>query len=261
MTHTFYAYSDIHPNPWNPNRMTEEMMDTTEASICQQGFIDPVKVRINEQGLIEIIDGEHRYLVLRRIKVALLAGEMRLRTDAVYDPNEGWTVDPSDPWKPYIDIVPEINLVRYLDHDEVSCLDFGRLSRADAMKRTLLYNRIHGDHDAIDESTLLRQLEDEQGLEWLAAGLPFGSDELAERLSLAEFDWEEYLAGLDDDQGGPSASEEDDRIRIVFMVSEKVATFYQDVVENLDLATSDEYERDSRILMLFIEAYTATQPA
>lgn len=53
----------LHPNPWNPNRMDDAMLEKERASIEQFGFVDPITVR--EVGVpdYEIIDGEHRWMV------------------------------------------------------------------------------------------------------------------------------------------------------------------------------------------------------
>jgi ParB-like chromosome segregation protein Spo0J len=50
------------PNPWNPNRMDEEMFAKERASIRAFGFVDPLTVRdIRDGDMFEIIDGEHRW--------------------------------------------------------------------------------------------------------------------------------------------------------------------------------------------------------
>lgn len=57
--------SFIRPNPWNPNRMSPEMLQKERASINEFGFIDPITTRIvsQEPDIHEIIDGEHRFRV------------------------------------------------------------------------------------------------------------------------------------------------------------------------------------------------------
>ena len=64
---------DLEPNPWNPNRMTERLFESTRESIRVMGFIDPVTVCVPKAGSPEwpsfptwekgrylIVDGEHR---------------------------------------------------------------------------------------------------------------------------------------------------------------------------------------------------------
>lgn len=55
----------LRPNPWNPNRMTADMMKKERASIREFGFIDPITARIDggsDEGWYQIIDGEHRWV-------------------------------------------------------------------------------------------------------------------------------------------------------------------------------------------------------
>jgi len=54
---------ELHPNAWNPNRMSQEDYDKALVSIERFGFIDPITVRlVNEEATpFEIIDGENRW--------------------------------------------------------------------------------------------------------------------------------------------------------------------------------------------------------
>lgn len=52
--------ADLHPNPWNPNRMDDRTYDAARESIHEYGFVDPVTTRERAEGGWEIIDGEHR---------------------------------------------------------------------------------------------------------------------------------------------------------------------------------------------------------
>lgn len=56
----------LFPNPWNPNVMSEEDLAKEEVSIRTFGFVDPMTVRRVESGY-QIIDGEHRWKVAKRI--------------------------------------------------------------------------------------------------------------------------------------------------------------------------------------------------
>ena len=55
---------DIEPDPANPNTVNDELLDALRADILQRGFVQPVLVRPHE-GRYRIIDGEHRWKVLR----------------------------------------------------------------------------------------------------------------------------------------------------------------------------------------------------
>jgi ParB-like chromosome segregation protein Spo0J len=50
----------LFPNPWNPNRMDDDMLRKEIESIREFGFVDPITVRSFESGY-QIIDGEHRW--------------------------------------------------------------------------------------------------------------------------------------------------------------------------------------------------------
>lgn len=52
----------IHPNPWNPNRLTERQFEGLKGAIRRHGFMQEVLVRphpVND-GEYQTIDGEHR---------------------------------------------------------------------------------------------------------------------------------------------------------------------------------------------------------
>jgi len=48
-------------NPWNPNRMSEEIFAKELLSIQNNGFVEPIKLRELADGSYEIVDGEHRW--------------------------------------------------------------------------------------------------------------------------------------------------------------------------------------------------------
>lgn len=53
------------PNPWNPNAMTPEMEAKEKASLLRFGVVRAVVVRELPGGRLEIIDGEHRWKILK----------------------------------------------------------------------------------------------------------------------------------------------------------------------------------------------------
>jgi len=55
------ALSSMKPNPWNPNKMSEETFAKEILSIKNNGFIEPIKVRVLPNNTYEIVDGEHRW--------------------------------------------------------------------------------------------------------------------------------------------------------------------------------------------------------
>jgi ParB family chromosome partitioning protein len=48
------------PNPWNPNRMSDEMRAKLKAYIRKEGFVEPLIVRPLEKGY-QILGGFHRW--------------------------------------------------------------------------------------------------------------------------------------------------------------------------------------------------------
>ena len=60
--------SQLVPNPWNPNVMTEEDLQKEMASISEFGFVDPMTVRwMGSEDVYQIIDGEHRWKAAKRL--------------------------------------------------------------------------------------------------------------------------------------------------------------------------------------------------
>ena len=55
------APASIQPNPWNPNKMDAATFEKEKRSIKTHGFVDPVTVRERGDGVLEIVDGEHRW--------------------------------------------------------------------------------------------------------------------------------------------------------------------------------------------------------
>lgn len=53
----------IHPNPWNPNELDDELFNELAADVASNevGNLQPILVAKTEDGKYRIIDGEHRY--------------------------------------------------------------------------------------------------------------------------------------------------------------------------------------------------------
>ena len=54
------------PNPWNPNRMSDEMFAKLRAYIEREGFVEPIIVRPRDDGF-EILGGFHRWKVAQEL--------------------------------------------------------------------------------------------------------------------------------------------------------------------------------------------------
>lgn len=53
--------NEIHPNEWNPNRQSEHDFELLLKSMREDGFTQPVVAIKTDDGLIKIVDGEHRW--------------------------------------------------------------------------------------------------------------------------------------------------------------------------------------------------------
>lgn len=60
-----WATDRLRPNDYNPNIMDEKTMALTELSMREEGFSDPIDV--DPSGMI--IDGEHRWLLAKRLGI------------------------------------------------------------------------------------------------------------------------------------------------------------------------------------------------
>ena len=54
------------PNPWNPNRLSEEMRAKLKAYIEREGFVEPIVVRRKGDGY-EILGGYHRWGIAKEL--------------------------------------------------------------------------------------------------------------------------------------------------------------------------------------------------
>jgi len=53
---------DLNPNPWNPNRMSEEMYHKLKTYIKREGLVEPIVVRPLDGGY-QILGGYHRWRI------------------------------------------------------------------------------------------------------------------------------------------------------------------------------------------------------
>ncbi len=54
------------PNPWNPNRMSDEMFHKLREYIRREGMVEPIVVRPQGEGY-EILGGYHRWLICKEL--------------------------------------------------------------------------------------------------------------------------------------------------------------------------------------------------
>lgn len=57
---------ELEPNPWNPNRMSEEMFAKLRAYVEREGFVEPLIVRPNGDGY-QLLGGFHRWKLAKEL--------------------------------------------------------------------------------------------------------------------------------------------------------------------------------------------------
>lgn len=58
----------LDPDPANPNRVDVKLMEALRLDIAERGFVQPVLVRPAKGGRYTVIDGEHRWKVLKGLE-------------------------------------------------------------------------------------------------------------------------------------------------------------------------------------------------
>ena len=56
----------LQPNPWNPNRMSDEMFHKLKAYVKREGLVEPIVVRPLEDGY-QILGGYHRWKIAKEL--------------------------------------------------------------------------------------------------------------------------------------------------------------------------------------------------
>ena len=58
-----FDVDELQPNEWNPNKMDEEIMESLIHGVKTEGQVQPVLI---QAGTLKIIDGEHRWMAVKR---------------------------------------------------------------------------------------------------------------------------------------------------------------------------------------------------
>lgn len=53
------------PNAYNPNQMDDQTFNNLSSDVTAEGMDQPIVVRMNSEGKMEIVDGEHRWRAVR----------------------------------------------------------------------------------------------------------------------------------------------------------------------------------------------------
>jgi ParB/RepB/Spo0J family partition protein len=61
----------LKPNPWNPNRMSQQMRHKLKEYIKKEGLVEPIVVR-PQQDFYEILGGYHRWCIARELGYATI---------------------------------------------------------------------------------------------------------------------------------------------------------------------------------------------
>ena len=139
------------PNPWNPNRMDDEMFAKAIESIHRFGFVDPLTARETPDGY-QIIDGEHRWRAAQKHGSCLGGIHAGLSVIPVFD--------------------------------------VGPVSDAVARQLTIVLNETRGRSDQKLLGALLVELIGMEPLPALIEVLPFTKARIEELAELPSVDWE-----------------------------------------------------------------------
>ncbi|KPJ59675.1 MAG: hypothetical protein AMJ46_09995 [Latescibacteria bacterium DG_63] len=63
---THIEVEKLRPNPWNPNRMSDEMFHKLKEYVKREGMVEPIVVRPQADGF-EILGGYHRWLICKEL--------------------------------------------------------------------------------------------------------------------------------------------------------------------------------------------------
>lgn len=170
-TTAFLSLEVIEPNDWNPNRMDAFQFRKERESILRFGFVDPMTVRAIRQDddtyRMELIDGEHRWKVLRDLEQEYHAGDL--------DPVE---IHPS--------------LIPFLDHRRYPCTILER-DEIDAQALTLVLNGTHGESDPLRLAAVLERVRDRHGDDGEIRGLAMSAQSITHTLAFLREGWEDRV--------------------------------------------------------------------
>lgn len=186
--HVTVDLNQMEPNNYNPNKMNERQYAAEMESIQHFGFIDPITLRVNEEGNYIIVDGEHRWRATKEIMRKVKEGSITLVEDAQYTDSKGW-MHPSGRLLNRSEASPA--LAEVIETGAVPAFNLGRISQLDAKRLTVILNETRGTSSATDLADVLASIREGLGggLEDLQIGLSYGANELDQLLSIANNDF------------------------------------------------------------------------
>jgi hypothetical protein len=162
---THLKITQVEANPWNPNKQNDNQYQAEIQSIQDNGFIAPILVR-KTGSTFQIIDGEHRWKALNEIMERGLDGK--------------WNLPDLIKAKEIPAIVLEVN-------------------DAQAKKLTIIMNETRGQADLSALGLLLAEIAPDLG-DTLGIGLPYSAPQLQELMAIADFNWEDYGSGVENQE-------------------------------------------------------------
>lgn len=147
----------IEPNPWNPNRMSDDMLEKEIESVHRFGFIDPVTCR-RLGDVFQLIDGEHRWSVAKSHSGA-----------CVSDGKGGYT--------------------DHVGMRQLPVSDLGVVEDHIAKQMTIVLNETRGEAEPKKMGLVLIDLIAAEPLPLLTKVLPFTQDQISEMAELPRVDW------------------------------------------------------------------------
>lgn len=86
--------------------------------------------------------------------------------------------------------------MKELGYDKAEIKSFGKITREQAIKITLSFERTKIPLDVIEEAKLVKEIYE---LEQSIDGLPYTEEEVADKIKLLEFDFDQYEDDMDND--------------------------------------------------------------
>jgi ParB-like chromosome segregation protein Spo0J len=208
----------VHPNSWNPNKQSERQFEAEVESILAHGFLAPILVRESKKGF-EILDGEHRRKAMSIIIDKKMVGAKN---------------------------IPDLVAAKQIPAIVIEVGD------AQAKKLTVIMNETRGRAELGELAILLESISDEMGDD-LLVGLPYSEKQLADLLSLSEFDWDK-LESID----LPEPQDEDDdedvlSTKIVALLSPNTELLWKEaLIQNAAFLPRDEKQAAGKLIEILL---------
>ena len=267
----YQAVETLRPNPWNPNRMDRSQFNAAYHSLRLHGFTTPIVAREADQispdeaelilkrlgkraehllvskeeiitAPLEIVDGEHRWVAAQHLYNDIKLKRVEIIKDA--RPTEAGWVRP-DGTRLQQRQIAAAAADSFIKDGQLALpvTNLGRVGEWEAKRLTVVLNETRGEADVVhmaDVLSKIREVVDDS--HELALELPMSAEEIDKMLDLApatSFDWDGYMAELDQQMDGASAPEFQ---KVTFAVSEEANKVWEqafaEVAEELGLPDS-----------------------